>query len=147
MDRYNLRSGTVATAVTSSYLRVVASEQTEQDRLAGYAVGDTAQLSSDVIAPNLPEKGEFQPHPWPLRQRHPILEQPKNRLHCLEPRAKSRLLTALFRPGHSRRRARFPLFLVRFGRLNMNLAHLRPYTHFTHHRPQRRHTPFRNKLK
>ena len=59
MDRYNLRSGTVATAVTSSNLRVMDSEQTEEDRLAGYAVGHTARLSAEDVAPNLFEIGEI----------------------------------------------------------------------------------------
>jgi len=58
MDRYNLRTGTAATAVTSSNLRVMDCEQTEEDD-SHYAVGDTARLSAEDVAPNLLEIGEI----------------------------------------------------------------------------------------
>ena len=58
MDRYNLRSGTAATAVTSSNLRVKDCEQTEEDD-SHYAVGDTARLSAEDVDPNLLEIGKI----------------------------------------------------------------------------------------
>jgi len=66
MERYNLRSGSLAAAVISSSSEVKDSGRTEESRLADYAVRDTARLSAEDVAPNL----KLCPLPRPLRQRH-----------------------------------------------------------------------------
>ena len=145
MDRYNLGSGVAATEVTSSNLEreAMVPEQTEESRLAGYAAGDTTQLSAEV-APNLLEIGEIS-----TPSETPEIEAPHSQITrqqvtlFVARRAKSELLTLQYRhsPGHCRfyRRVRVLLLLARHQtstqqlvwNSNMNRAHLRLHIYFT----------------
>jgi len=59
MECYNLRSGSFATTVVSSSSGIQDSGQTEESRLADFAVRDAARLAAEGIAPNLMGSGEI----------------------------------------------------------------------------------------
>jgi len=59
MERYNLRSGSLATTVVSSSSEIQDSGRTEESHLTHFAVRDAARLAAECIALNLMESGEI----------------------------------------------------------------------------------------
>ena len=88
MERYNLRSGSLATTVVSSSSEIQDSGRTEESHLADFAVRDAARLAAEGIAPNLMEFAEILSPPKPLRQRPFRVKKSASRLNRPESGAK-----------------------------------------------------------